>query len=110
VLRWQPQHRKLQKEPWACPAKMTAQVGGQGRDVNLIPLKVVPMWLVGASVKKVKRGLDLDLLSCQLEVVEVLSAWFLGISNVPGLARESAEVKARPATSERECIEEHGDN
>ena len=53
------------------------------------------MWLSHIGVSKVRAGVRSKLLAYQLEVVEVLSAWFLGVSDVPGLTREFAQLKDR---------------
>ena len=68
----------------------------------MIPLKIVPMWLASISVNKVKQGIRAKLLAYQLEVVEVLAAWFLGVSDIPGLADEMRKVKERLSAIEAE--------
>lgn len=68
------------------------------------------MWLAGIAVSNVKAGMRAKLLAYQLEAADVLAAWFLGTSDIPGLAAEMAEMKKRLAASQREHIEEHGGN
>ena len=98
-IRWESQRAKLATSAWACTTVIGVQVqdgqSKQYRNVTMIPLKIVPMWLAGISVNKVKPGIRAKLLAYQLEVVEVLSAWFLGVSNIPGLADEMKRVKER---------------
>ena len=110
-LNWHSQLRWLQSAPWSGVAvSATPDLRGRPQVQVMIPLKVVPMWLSHVTASRVKAGLRAKLLAYQLEVVEVLSAWFLGVSDVPGLARELAAVKKRLAAPERGHIDEHGDN
>lgn len=94
-LSWPRQFSKLKAVRWACVAIKAIQVGRQQREVVMMPLKAVPMWLAGISPTKVKPEFRVKLERYQDEVVEVLSAWFLGISETPGLAKALAEVKER---------------
>lgn len=100
-IRWENQRVKLLACAWATTLIMgVVAKDGRRRDVTMIPLKVVPMWLSHISVNKVRPNIRAKLLEYQLEVVEVLSAWFLGISDVPGLAAEMNGVKDRLAEVE----------
>ena len=92
-INWATQFRKLQNASWGCVVMMTMQVGGQRRQVAMIPLKAVPIWLAGITPSKVKVGLRAKLVDYQNEAAEVLSAWFLGVSDVPGLVAALNEAK-----------------
>ena len=99
---WEPQRKKLAKCEWARTSIMEVRhpQDGRPRPVTMIPLKIVPMWLSQIHVNKVNKGSKSKLLAYQLEVVEVLSAWFLGFSDVVGLADEMQRLKRRLAAME----------
>ncbi|WP_020467612.1 phage antirepressor N-terminal domain-containing protein [Singulisphaera acidiphila] len=87
-LAWTTQFRKLGNARWSRMIMMIIRDSeGRSQQTAMIPLKAVPMWLAGINPSKVKPELRDKLERYQDEVVEVLSAWFLGISDTPGLAK-----------------------
>lgn len=53
------QHRRLSGKSWACMVKMTVQVGGQGREVTLIDLRTLTMWLATIDANRVAEHAEI---------------------------------------------------
>jgi len=90
------QRQKLANCAWATTAIITAVAeDGKSRQLTMIDLESLPMWLVTINPGKVAPEIREKLVRYQKEAKAVLSAWFLGMSSdFPALAAEFAKLKA----------------
>jgi hypothetical protein len=70
------QRRKLKSKPWACTVISTVQVDGQGRDLTMIDLDTLPMWLATIDVRRVAEESREKLTRYQREAARVLADHF----------------------------------
>jgi hypothetical protein len=95
-LNWKSQLAVLKGARWSRVAMIAIRdKAGRAQETCVIPLKALPIWLANITPSKVRPALRAKLERYQDEAAEVLSAWFLGVSDVTGLAREFEGVKAR---------------
>jgi hypothetical protein len=69
----------------------------------MIDIESLPMWLTSINASKVAPELREKLEVFQCEAKSVLSAWFVGTSDIPGLAAEFTEMKKRLVAVEGRC-------
>jgi hypothetical protein len=86
------QLRNLKVSHWACVDEMSIQIGDQLRQVAVLPLDQLPMWLVRINVRKVAVDIRPKLKLYQLEARDVLAAHF------------APQETEQPTTSEKDPL------
>ena len=70
------QMKRLRRHSWACPVKMTVQVGGQGREVTMIDLRTLTMWLATIDENRVSEDARPLVVAYQSEVADAIEAYW----------------------------------
>lgn len=85
--------RKLKTRSWACLVQVTMQVGGQSRQVTVVPVRTLTMWLAGVNEHEVREDRREKLITYQAEVADAIEAYWLdGVSVNPRLSEDEAKA------------------
>lgn len=85
-LDWSAQWRRVERDPvlGTCVAVATMQVGGQRREVTLLPLKYLTGFLFGIDASRVRDDIRDGVIAYQRECYDVLAAYWLHAATEPG--------------------------
>lgn len=70
------QMKRLRRKSWACPVKTTVQVGNQSREVNVIDLRTLTMWLATIDENRVSEEARPLVVAYQAEIADVIESYW----------------------------------
>ncbi|MBH5303470.1 phage antirepressor N-terminal domain-containing protein [Corynebacterium ulcerans] len=70
------QMKRLRRHSWACPVKMTVRIGGQGREVTMIDLRTLTMWLATIDENRVSEEARPLVVAYQQEIADVIESYW----------------------------------
>lgn len=70
------QMKRLRRHSWACPAKMTVQMGNQGREVTLVDIRTLTMWLATIDENRVSEEARPLVIAYQNEVADAIESYW----------------------------------
>lgn len=70
------QMKRLRRHSWACPVKMTVQVGNQGREVTMVDIRTLTMWLATIDENRVNEEARPLVVAYQNEVADAIESYW----------------------------------
>lgn len=70
------QMKRLRRHSWACPVKMTVQMGNQGREVTLVDIRTLTMWLATIDENRVSEEARPLVIAYQSEIADVIESYW----------------------------------
>lgn len=70
------QMKRLRRHSWACPVKMTVQMGNQGREVTLVDIRTLTMWLATIDENRVSEEARPLVIAYQNEVADAIESYW----------------------------------
>ena len=70
------QMKRLRRHSWACPVKMTVQMGNQGREVTLVDIRTLTMWLATIDENRVSEEARPLVVAYQNEVADAIESYW----------------------------------
>lgn len=99
------QLKKLKTKSWACTVLITAQVGGQRREVVMIDRRTFTMWLATIDANRVAEAARPVIESFQAEAADALDAYFNeGGAINPRATEDQLDALARKARMQIDII------
>ena len=70
------QMKRLRRHSWACPVKMTVQMGNQGREATLVDIRTLTMWLATIDENRVSEEARPLVIAYQNEVADAIESYW----------------------------------
>ena len=70
------QMKRLRRHSWSCPVKMTVQMGNQGREVTLVDIRTLTMWLATIDENRVNEEARPLVIAYQNEVADAIESYW----------------------------------